>query len=372
MIFFLLALLIGGVIFLLYQSQKALKESFKAVSLDVLEKANHSFLQLASSVFEKHQLGAKEELERKEREIGEMIAPLRESLAKLDEQQLRLERQREGAHATLTTQMAALLQSEASLRKEAAELAKALKSPNVRGSWGQLHLRRVIELAGLGSHVDFSEQPTAITKTGFLRPDLVVHLPEGRQIVIDAKTPLDAYHEAMVCVDEKNRKEKLLMHVQQIRKQIKELGSKEYWKAFSPSPEYVILFLPAEAFFSAALEMDNSLIEEGVGQNVMIATPTTLIAILRAVSFAWKQDSLSKSAKEIAQVGGELYERIFSMNGHFSKLGKSLFSSIEAYNFAMASLESRVLVSARKLKEMGVAGGEKEMAVLPNIKTEDQ
>jgi DNA recombination protein RmuC len=370
MIFFLLFLLLVGVVFLLYQSQRAIKESFKSLSLDVLERSNRSFLQLAGSVFEKYQESAKGELEKKEKEIASMILPLKESLARLDEQQLRLERQREGAHATLSSQLNALLQSEANLRKEASDLAKALKSPNVRGSWGQLHLKRVVELAGLTSHADFTEQQTVFSQEGVLRPDLVIHLPQEREIIIDAKTPLDAYHEAMLCVDEKSRKEKLLLHVQQIKKQIKDLSSKEYWKAFSSSPDWVILFLPSESFFSAAVEIDNSLIEEGARHNVMIATPTTLIAILRAVSFAWKQDSLSKSAKEIAQLGSELYERLFSMNGHFMKLGKSLSSSIESYNLAMSSMESRVLVSARKLKEMGVASGGKELASHISVENE--
>ncbi len=369
MIYCLLFLLAGGVIFLLYQSQRAIKESFKALSLDVMEGATRSFLQLAGSVFEKYQEGAKGEFEKKEKEIASLLAPLKESLVRIDEQQQRLERQREGAHATLSSQMNALMQSEASLRKETAELAKALKSPNVRGSWGQMHLRRVVELAGLTAHADFSEQQTAYSFDGMLRPDLIVHLPQERQIVIDAKTPLDAYHEAMLCSDEKSRREKLLLYVQQIKKQLKDLSSKEYWKAFSLSPDYVILFLPSEAFFSTAIEVDGSLIEEGAMQNVMIATPTTLIAILRTVSFVWKQDSISKSAKQIAQMGGELYERLFSMNGHFMKLGKALSTASESYNHAMTTLESRVLVSARRLKEMGVGRGGKEIPEASSIET---
>ncbi len=334
MIFGILGLVLFLLIFLLYRLQKVNKEHFQVRSLQ---------------------------------EIELLIAPLKESLARLDEQQVRLERQREGSHVALSTQIHALLQSEASLRKEASELAKALKSPNIRGSWGQLHLRRVVELAGLSPHADFAEQQTARTLDGVVRPDLIIHLPQERQIVIDAKTPLDAFHEAMLASDERMRKEKLLLHVQQIKKQIKELSSKEYWKAFACAPDYVILFLPSEAFFSAAVEVDSSIIEEGALQNVMIATPTTLIAILRSISFVWKQDSLSKNAKQVAQLGGEVYERLLAMQGHFMKLGKSLSTAIESYNHAMSSMESRVLVSARKLKEMGVARGDKEIAELSSI-----
>lgn len=311
--------------------QKQLQESFKALSFDVLQQtATH---------LEQTQQGRHQAIE--------------STLKKLDDQQRELEKRREGAYVALHQQIEQMMVSDRDLRRETAQLSSALRSSQMRGAWGQVHLRRVVELAGLVNQCDFAEQVTIETSGAILRPDLVVRLPGQRHIVVDAKTPLNAYLEAFESNDEALRKAKMQDHALMLRKHIRDLSSKEYWKSFHLSPEYVILFLPAEAFFSAALLADPTLIEVGADQNVIIATPTTLIAILRAVAFGWKQESFSKSAQEIAKVGAELYERLGTLSEHWGKLGRQLSSSVDAYNQSVASLESRVLVSAKKLKDLG-------------------
>ncbi|MBI3508205.1 MAG: DNA recombination protein RmuC [Chlamydiia bacterium] len=281
------------------------------------------------------------------------LEPIQATVQKLDQQQRELEKSRVHAYASLSKQLETMIETEQLLRKETHQLVQALRSPQIRGSWGQVHLRRVVELAGLLNQCDFYEQKSFESEGRLLRPDLVIKLPGERCIAIDAKTPLNAYLDATESTDELFRKKKLEEHAASVRKHIKDLSIKEYWKQLSPSPEYVILFLPAEAFFSAALQSDPSLIEVGADQNIVVATPTTLIAILRAVAFSWKQEALTKSTREIARLGQELYERIGTLTEYWIKTGKNLNSAVEAYNQSLASLESRVLVTARKLKESG-------------------
>ncbi|MDE3045445.1 MAG: DNA recombination protein RmuC [Verrucomicrobiota bacterium] len=326
------------------KSQKHMEDSFKSLSFDVLQQSSKAFLQLAEGRLEKYQEGARVELEGRHKSIEQ-------TLKKLDDHQRELEKRREGAYSALQQQIEQMMVSDRELRKETAQLASALRSPQLRGAWGQIHLRRVVELAGLVNQCDFAEQVSV--DAGMLRPDLVIRLPGQRHIVVDAKTPLNAYLDAADIQEEERRKHKLQEHAGALRKHIRDLSSKEYWKHFNLSPEYVILFLPAESFFSMALQADPTLIEVGADQNIIIATPTTLIAILRAVAFGWKQESFSKSAQEIAKLGAELYDRLGTMAEHWSKLGRQLTSSVDAYNQSVASLESRVLVSAKKLKEFG-------------------
>lgn len=306
-------------------------------------------------------------------EIHTVLAPLAESLKKLDEHQRDLERRREGAYASLSKQIEGLAHSEVALQKETAQLVQALRSPQVRGSWGQVHLRRVVELAGMVNQCDFYEQKTFDTAERVLRPDLIVRLPGQRQIAVDAKAPLEAYLDAAELPDDLSRKKRLQDHALAVRRHIKDLSSKEYWKQLEPAPEYVILFLPAEAFFSAALQADPTLIEVGADQNIIIATPTTLIAILRAVAHGWKQESFSKNAQEIARLGQELYERLGVVCEYWGKVGKELSSAVDAYNQSVASLESRVFVTARKLKETGslVKDLPAPEAVLKQIRVQD-
>jgi DNA recombination protein RmuC len=347
------------------KGRASMQEAFKAASMDVFTQQSATFLQLAETHLSKYQEGAKMDLEGRQKAIDVSLERLQQSMQKVEVHAQELEKRREGAYTSLVKQIDQMMVSDRELRRETSQLVQALRSPNRRGSWGQVHLRRVVELAGLIHHCDFNEQVQLDIEGKILRPDLVVRLPGQREIVVDAKTPLDAYLEAMETQEEEKKGRKLQEHAAMLRKHIKDLSTKEYWKAVSLSPEYVILFLPAEAFFSAALEADPTLIEVGADQNVILATPTTLIAILRAVAFTWKQEGLSKGAKEIAKIGAELYERLGVVSEHWVKLGKNLGHAVEAYNQSMASLESRVLVSARKLKE--VSGLTKELPPLEPI-----
>ena len=308
-----------------------MRNEFKAMSLDAMERSGKHFMNLADAT----------------------LQPIKESMKNLNERQVELEKARVGAYAALSKQIESLVHSEKELRTETTRLSQALKSPQIRGSWGEVHLKRVVELAGLVNHCDFYEQKTLEGSGRIIRPDIVVRLPGERQIAVDAKTPLNAYLDAAEMEDSALRKTKLQEHAALLRKHMRELAAKKYWKQFDPAPEYVILFLPAEAFFSAALQADPSLIEVGADQNIIVATPTTLIAILRAVAHGWKQESLSKSAREISRLGQELYERVGVLCDHWNRVGNSLNSAVDSYNKSIASLESRVLVSARKLKESG-------------------
>ena len=334
-------------------TKEQMSASFKAMSFDVLEQSSKSFLNLANAQMEKFQEGAKAELQGRHKEIETVLEPVKTVMKQLHEEHLQLEKRREGSYSALQKQIDMMLVSDREMRQETSQLVRALRNPNMRGSWGQLHLRRVVELAGLVNQCDFAEQVTnTCSDTGkVLRPDLVVRLPGQRQIVVDSKTPLDAYLDAQEFQDEARQKVRLDAHAASLRKHIKDLSSKEYWKNLEFSPEYVILFLPAEAFFSAALQADPTLIELGAINNVIIATPTTLIAILRAVAFGWKQEGLSKSAAEIAKLGAELYERLGIVCEYWNKVGRQLGSAVESYNQSVASLETRVFVSAKKLKE---------------------
>lgn len=346
--------------------EERMKTSFQSLSFEVLEKSHRTFLELARSTLEKTQEGAKADLELKHKSIESLIEPLKETMKSLESHQRELEKRREGAYASLFKQVEGMMQMESELRKETAQLSVALRSPPVRGAWGQVHLRRVVELAGLLNHCDFTEQTSHETEGRLLRPDLIVHLPGERHIIVDAKTPLHGFLEALEG-NESSRDRQLEIHAQHLRKHMRDLSQKDYWKRFDLSPEFVVLFLPAESFFSAALQVDPTLIEIGAEQNVILATPTTLIAILRAVAHSWKQEAISKNAEEIALLGQELFERLCTLSEHWNKVGRSLAASVDAYNQAIASLESRVLVPARKLKDHGAAPLNKEIPILDSI-----
>jgi DNA recombination protein RmuC len=351
---------------LLEEAQDSLATTMKAIASDALATNNEAFLALAKSQLQQLEQKTTHELEQRKQAVEHLVAPIKESLQKVDGKLQELEVARKGAYSELSTQVRTLAEGQKELRAETGNLVNALRAPNVRGRWGEMQLRRVVEMAGMLSHCDFVEQSTVTVDGNRLRPDLVVRLPGGKQVVVDAKAPLQAYLEALEARDEETRKARLVDHARQIRDHIAKLSAKSYWGQFDETPEFVVLFIPGETFFSAALEQDPSLIEEGVNQQVILATPTTLIALLRAVAYGWRQETIAESAKAISDLGRELYTRLATLTDHFAKVGRGLETAVRSYNETVGSLETRVLPSARRFKEHGVAPTG-ELAALPVI-----
>ena len=345
---------------LLEEAKKNLMDTFQALSADALKSNNQAFLTLARSEFGTLHAQAKGDLETRQKAIDGLINPLKETLGRYELQILEMEKARQKAYGTLDEQLRTLAKANERLEEETKHLASALSSPlKARGRWGELTLHRVVELAGMSEHCDFSEQETITTEGGRQRPDMIVNLPGGGRIAVDAKVPLQAFIDAIDAnLSEAQRKEALETHGKLVRNHMNQLAERKYWEQVGPELELVVLFLPGESFFSAAMEQDRQLIDDGMQKKVVLATPTTLIALLRSAALFWQQENVTQSARQISELGRQIYDRLRTFRDHFENVGSSIKRAVEFYNRAVGSMESRVLPSVRKFKELGAATGE--------------
>jgi len=353
---------------LLSEARSEMAEAFKALSGEALKTNNEAFLSLARTSFERLQSEAKGDLAQRQQAIDDMVKPLQDALTRYESQIHLLEQSRQSAYGGLDQHLRSLAESHQKLQQETGNLVKALRAPTVRGRWGEITLKRVAELAGMVEHCDFLEQVSVEGDDGRLRPDMIVQLPNQRQIVVDAKAVLSAYLEAHEAQDEKQRQEHLKRHAAQVRSRMDQLGAKSYWSQFPQAPEFVVLFLPGEHFLGAALDQDPTLIEDGFARGVVLATPTTLIALLRAVAYGWRQQQLGEHAQQAGRLGEELVDRVSVLIKHLEDVGLALEKGVQAYNKVLGSYSARVLPTARKLKDLGLAA-DKELPPLEPIES---
>jgi DNA recombination protein RmuC len=357
----------AGKLALLQDAEAKLREAFSALSSEALRQNNDSFLALARTSLSEFQQSARADLDGRQKAIEELVQPLKQSLTQVDAKLQQVEQTRIGSHAALTEQLRSLGVAQQTLQTETGRLVQALRSPNVRGQWGELQLRRVVEAAGMLEYCDFDLKESVTGDDGRLTPDMVVRLPGGRNVVVDAKVPSSAYLDAIEAEGDAAKDAKLRDHARQVRDHVIKLGNKAYWAHFQPTPDLVIMFVPGEMLLSTALQYDPGLLEFSLGRGVMLASPLTLMGLLRAVAFGWQQEKIAKNAQEISDLGRQLYERIRVMAIHFEDVARGLTRSVESYNKAVGSLESRVLVTARRLKDKGVTAPDE----LPELETID-
>jgi DNA recombination protein RmuC len=348
--------------------EKRFSDVFKALSGDALKRNNESFLELAKEHLNTQQTKSKGELDQRKQAIESLLKPINESLKQFGEKVGEIEKARVGTYEALKEQVLSLAEGQTKLRSETGNLARALNTPRVRGSWGEIQLKKVVELAGMLEHCDFDQQQSKDRDDGSrARPDMIVKLPGDKQIIIDAKAPLEGFLAALEAESKQEKAAKMKDHARHIRAHIKDLGSRSYWEQFENSPEFVVLFLPGESYFSAALEVDPGLIDEGVQNKVILATPTTLIALLKVVAYGWRQENLAQQSREISKLGKEIYERVSDVATNWASVGKGLKNAVESYNKAISNMESRVLVSARKLRDLPIELSKKEIVIAPPV-----
>ncbi|MEK6750385.1 MAG: DNA recombination protein RmuC [Pseudomonadota bacterium] len=336
------------------QVREQLSSTFTVLSSQALSRNNEEFLRLAAENLKQLHVQAQGELGKREQAIESMIKPIREALNKTEQQILHIEKDRKEAYGALNKHLENMTLTQQALRDETRNLVQALRRPEIRGQWGELTLRRLVELAGMLEHCDFVTQESVRTDEQLSRPDMIIRLPGNRQIIVDVKTPLDAYLSAVEAKDDATRAAELQHHARKVRERVRELATKSYWKQFSNTPDFVVLFIPGDQFLAAALDIDRALLEDALQQRVILATPTSLVALLRAIAYGWRQESLAENAEQLRELGEDLFQRLGTFADHLGKIGRSLETSVNHYNNAVASFDSRLLPAGRRFVEMGV------------------